>query len=138
MQYQDDQPDARYLLGWHYQNEQHWDEAIHQFQQLLNEPDYALSCYYALGQCYRARGDLRTAAIHFDEAVDRVKLNTLTVEMSDQLIQLCQEAAEAHRLLGEQEQALSIYNALLGFLHARGWSDAVATVEYILQQIQQR
>ncbi len=25
---------------------------------LLNDPDYALSCFYAIGQCYRARGDL--------------------------------------------------------------------------------
>src|SRR5437764_5695195 len=101
---------------------------------LLNDPDYALSCYYALGQCYRARGDLRTATVHFDEAVDRVNLDALTVEESDQLVQLCQEAAEAHRLLGEMEQALTVYNALLGFLRSRGWSDKVAQVEFMLQQ----
>ncbi|HLZ81479.1 MAG TPA: tetratricopeptide repeat protein, partial [Ktedonobacteraceae bacterium] len=111
-----DRPDARYFLGWLYQEQQRWEEAINQFQLLLNDPDYALSCYYALGQCYRARGDLRTATIHFDEAVDRVNLDALTVEESDQLVQLCQEAAEAHRALGEQEQALTVYNALLGFL----------------------
>ncbi len=50
-----DRPDARYFLGWLYQEQQRWDEAIRQFQMLLNDPDYALSCYYALGQCYRAR-----------------------------------------------------------------------------------
>src|SRR6266480_2372856 len=130
-----DRPDARYFLGWLYQEQQRWDEAINQFQMLLNDPDYALSCYYALGQCYRARGDLHTATIHFDEAVDRVNLDALTVEESDQLVQLCQEAAEAHRLLGEQEQALTVYNALLGFLRSRGWSDKVAQVEFILQQL---
>jgi tetratricopeptide (TPR) repeat protein len=132
-----DRPDARYFLGWLYQEQQRWDEAIRQFQMLLNDPDYALSCYYALGQCYRARGDLRTATVHFDEAVDRVNLDALTVEESDQLVQLCQEAAEAHRLLGEQEQALTVYNALLGFLRSRGWSDKVAQVEFMLQQAQQ-
>ncbi|HEU5226757.1 MAG TPA: tetratricopeptide repeat protein [Ktedonobacteraceae bacterium] len=129
-----DRPDARYFLGWLYQEKQRWDEAIRQFQMLLNDPDYALSCYYALGQCYRARGDLRTAAVHFDEAVDRVNLDALTVEESDQLLQLCQEAAEAHRALGEQEQALTVYNALLGFLRSRGWSDKIAQVEFMLQQ----
>ena len=103
---------------------------------LLNDPDYALSCYYALGQCYRARGDLRTATVHFDEAVDRVNLDALTMEESDQLVQLCQEAAEAHRLLGEQEQALTVYNALLGFLRSRGWNEKVAQVEFMLQQAQ--
>ncbi|HEY4032964.1 MAG TPA: tetratricopeptide repeat protein [Ktedonobacteraceae bacterium] len=131
-----DRSDARYFLGWLYQEQQRWDEAIEQFQALLNDPDYALSCYYSLGQCYRARGDLRAATVHFDEAVDRVNLDALTVEESDQLVQLCQEAAEAHRLLGEQEQAFTVYNALLGFLRSRGWNDKVAQVEFMLQQAQ--
>jgi tetratricopeptide (TPR) repeat protein len=131
-----DRPDARYFLGWLYQEQQRWDEAIRQFQLLLNDPDYALSCYYALGQCYRARGDFRSAALHFDEAVDRVNLDALTMEESDQLVQLCQEAAEAHRMLGEQEQAYTVYNALLGFLRSRGWGDKVAEVELMLQQAQ--
>src|SRR5579875_749333 len=131
-----DRPDARYFLGWLYQEQQRWDDAIRQFQMLLNDPDYALSCFYALGQCYRARGDLHAATTHFDEAVDRVNLDALTVEESDQLVQLCQEAAEAHRLLGEQEQAITVYHALLGFLRSRGWSDKVAQVEFMLQQMQ--
>src|SRR5579884_1815193 len=78
----------------------------------------------------------RTATVHFDEAVDRVNLDALTVEESDQLVQLCQEAAEAHRLLGEQEQAMTVYGALLGFLRSRGWSEKVAQVEFMLQQAQ--
>jgi tetratricopeptide (TPR) repeat protein len=131
-----DRPDARYFLGWLYQEQRRWDEAIRQFQTLLNDPDYALSCYYALGQCYRARGDLRTATMHFDEAVDRVNLDALTLEESDQLVQLCQEAADAHRQLGETEQALTVYNALLGFLRSRGWNDKVAQVEFMLKQAQ--
>ncbi len=131
-----DRSDARYFLGWLYQEQQRWNDAVQQFQMLLNDPDYALSCYYALGQCYRALGDLHTATIHFDEAVDRVNLDALTVEESDQLVQLCQEAAEAHRALGEQEQAITVYSALLGFLRSRGWSEKVAQVEFMLQQMQ--
>jgi tetratricopeptide (TPR) repeat protein len=131
-----DRPDARYFLGWLYQEQRRWDEAIRQFQTLLNDPDYALSCFYALGQCYRAKGDMGAATQHFDEAVDRVNLDALTIEESDQLVQLCQEAAEAHRLMGEQEQALTVYNALLGFLRSRGWNDKVAQVEFMLKQAQ--
>ncbi len=131
-----DRPDAQYFLGWLYQEQQRWEDAIRRFQMLLNDPDYALSCYYALGQCYRAKGDLATATRHFDEAVDRVNLDALTLEESDQLVQLCQEAAEAHRMLGEQEQAFTVYNALLGFLRSRGWNDKVAQVEFMLQQAQ--
>jgi tetratricopeptide (TPR) repeat protein len=132
-----DRPDARYFLGWLYQEQQRWNDAIRQFQLLLNDPDYALSCYYALGQCYRACGDLKTASMHFDEAVDRVNLDALTMEESDQLVQLCQEAAEAHHMLGELDQGLTVYNALLGFLHSRGWNDKIAQVEFMLQQMQQ-
>ncbi len=131
-----DRPDARYFLGWLYQEQNRWDEAIRQFQTLLNDPDYALSCYYALGQCYSARGDLRTAAMHFDEAVDRVNLDALTLEESDQLVQLCQEAANAHRQLGEADQAQTVYSALLGFLRSRGWNEKVAQIEFMIRQAQ--
>lgn len=133
-----DRPDVRYFLGYLYQERKRWDEAITQFKLLLNDPDYSLSCYYALGQCYLARGDLHAATIHFDEAVDRVNLDALTLDEADQLVQLCQEAADAHRALGEQEQALTVYSALLGFLRSRGWNDKVAQVEYLLQQLQTR
>ncbi len=129
-----DRPDARYFLGWLYQEQERWQEAIEQFGELLNDPDYALSCFYALGQCYRAMGDLTAAAEHFDEAVDRVNLDALTLEESDQLIQLCHEAAEAHRALGELDQTETVYNALLGFLRSRGWQDQIAEVEQMMAE----
>ncbi len=129
-----DRPDARYFLGWLYQEQERWEEAIQQFGELLNDPDYALSCFYALGQCYRAMGDLNAAAQHFDEAVDRVNLDALTLEESDQLIQLCHEAAEAHRALGELDQTETVYNALLGFLRSRGWQDQIAEVEQMMAE----
>ena len=117
-----ERPDARYFLGWLYQEQERYEEAIQQFSVLLDDPDYALSCFYALGQCYRAMGDLGAAAQHFDEAVDRVNLDELTLEESDQLIQLCHEAAEAHRALGELDQTETVYSALLGFLRSRGYT----------------
>jgi tetratricopeptide (TPR) repeat protein len=129
-----DRPDARYFLGWLYQEQERWQEAIEQFGELLNDPDYALSCFYALGQCYRAMGDLASAAQHFDEAVDRVNLDALTLEESDQLIQLCHEAAEAHRALGELDQTETVYNALLGFLRSRSWQDQIAEVEQMMAE----
>ena len=131
-----DQPDTRYFLGQLYQEQQRWVYAIRQFQMLLNDPDYALSCFYAIGQCYRARGDLKTASVHFDEAVDRVNLDALTAEEFDQLVQLCQEAAETHLLLGEKDIALIIYNEVRGFFRSRGWNDRAALVELLLKRAQ--
>ena len=127
-----DRSDALYFLGWLYQEAERWDEAADQFQALLADPDYSLSCYYALGQCARARGDIQEAAQYFDEAVDRVNLDALTREESDQLLQLCQEAAEAHREMGDLEGAETVYSALLGFLRSRGWQDQVEEIERLM------
>lgn len=126
--------DVRYFLGWLYQEADRWDEAAAQFELLLNDPDYSLSCYYALGQCARAQGNLEDAAHYFDEAVDRVNLDALTREESDQLLQLCQEAAEAHREMNDLEGAETIYSALLGFLRSQSWPDQVAEVERLMRE----
>src|SRR5215469_8931569 len=44
-------PEIHYFLGWLYQEADRWDEAAGQFDLLLDDPEYALSCHYALGQC---------------------------------------------------------------------------------------
>lgn len=127
-------PEARYYLAWMYQEEHIWDGAIEHYTALLDDLDYALSCYYALGQCYRAKGDLKTAVHYFDEAVDRVNLDALNREESDQLIQLCHEAARTHDDLGNAEGSETVYSALLGFLRSRGWQDKVSEVERLMAQ----
>ncbi len=126
--------DVHYFLGWLYQESDRWDEAAAEFEQLLEDPDYALSCYYALGQCARAQGNIEEAAHYFDEAVDRVNLDALTREESDQLLQLCQEAAEAHREMNDMEGAETVYTALLGYLRSQGWQDQVAEIERLMRE----
>jgi tetratricopeptide (TPR) repeat protein len=124
--------DARYYLAWMYQEEHLWDAAVQHYSALLDDLDYALSCYFALGQCYRAKGDLKTAVKYFDEAVDRVNLDALSRDESDQLIELCYEAARTHDDLGNTDAADTVYNALLGFLRSRGWQDKVAEAERLM------
>ena len=129
-----DRSDARYFLGWLYQETERWDDAADQFQMLLSDPDYVLSCFYALGQCARAVGNVQEAAQFFDEAVDRVNLDELTREESDQLLQLCQEAAEAHREMGDPQGAETVYSALLGFLRSRGWREQAEEIERLMAE----
>lgn len=129
-----DRPDVHYFLGWLYQESDRWGDAAARFELLLNDPDYALSCYYALGQCARAEGNIEQAAHFFDEAVDRVNLDALTRDESDQLLQLCQEAAEAHREMNDLEGAETVYTALLGFLRSQGWQDQVAEIERLMRE----
>jgi tetratricopeptide (TPR) repeat protein len=127
-------PDVHYFLGWLYQEADRWDEAAAQFELLLNDPEYALSCYYALGQCARAQGNIEEAAQYFDEAVDRVNLDALTPEESGQLLQLCQEAAEAHRDMNDLEGAETIYSALMGFLRSQGWTEQAIEVDQMMRE----
>ncbi len=70
--------DVRFFLGWLYQEQRRWDEAIQQFKHLLGDPDYGLSCDYALGQCYCAQADQRI--VQFEGAIDSINLDSLTVE----------------------------------------------------------
>src|SRR5579871_4484887 len=126
--------DVRYFLDWLYQESDRWDEAAAQFELLLEDPDYSLSCYYALGQCARAQGNIEEAARYFDEAVDRVNLDALERDETDQLLQLCQEAAEAHREMGDLEGAETVYTALLGYLRSQGWQDQVVEVERMMRE----
>jgi tetratricopeptide (TPR) repeat protein len=130
-----DRSDVHYFLGWLYQESDRWDEAASQFEVLLDDPDYALSCFYALGQCCRAMGNLEDAAHYFDQAVDRVNLDALTLEEVDQLLQLCQEAAEAHREMRDLEGAETVFSALLGFLRSQGWQEQVNEVERMMHEV---
>lgn len=130
-----DRSDVHYFLGWLYQESDRWEEAAEQFDLLLDDPEYALSCYYALGQCFRAMGNLEEAARYFDEAVDRVNLDALTLEEVDQLLQLCQEAAEAHREMRDLEGAETVFSALLGFLRSQGWQEQVDEVERMMHDV---
>jgi tetratricopeptide (TPR) repeat protein len=66
--------------------------------------------------------------------VDRVNLDALAPEESGQLLQLCQEAAEAHRDMNDLEGAETIYSALLGFLRSQGWGEQAAEVEQMMRE----
>lgn len=130
-----DRSDVHYFLGWLYQESDRWEDAAGQFDLLLDDPDYALSCYYALGQCARGMGNLEEAAHYFDEAVDRVNLDALTVDEVDQLLQLCQEAAETHREMRDLEGAETVFSALLGFLRSQGWQAQVDEAERMMHEV---
>ncbi|MGE5333106.1 MAG: tetratricopeptide repeat protein [Nitrososphaerota archaeon] len=130
-----DRSDVHYFLGWLYQESDRWEDAAAQFDRLLDDPEYALSCFYALGQCCRAMGNVEDAAHYFDEAVDRVNLDALTLDEVDQLLQLCQEAAEAHREMQDLEGAETVFSALLGFLQSQGWQAQVNEVERMMHDV---
>jgi tetratricopeptide (TPR) repeat protein len=119
-------PAARFNLGLFYEQELRFDQAIEQFQQCMQEPEYALGSHFALGECYRARGQADTALTHFIEALKRVDLATVKREQADDLIALYENLADTFVSQRDREQAVQFTNSLVEFLSCEGWEDKVA------------
>lgn len=118
-------PAARFNLGLFYEQELRFDQAIEQFQQCVEEPEYALGSHFALGECHRARGQVDTALAHFIEVLKLVDLATVKREQTDDLIALYENLADTFISKGDREQAAQFTNSLVEFLSSAGWEDKV-------------
>jgi tetratricopeptide (TPR) repeat protein len=112
---------ARFNLGLLYEQELRFDEAIDQFQFSVKEPEYALGSHFALGECYRARGQVDTSLEHFVEVLKLVDLATVKREQADDLIALYENLADTYISKGDREQAAQFTNSLVEYLSSKGW-----------------
>jgi tetratricopeptide (TPR) repeat protein len=119
------QPAVNFNLGLLYQQQLRFDDAIAQFRESIDDPEYRLGSHFALGECHRARGRIDQALTHFIEVLKIVDLATVQREQVDDLIQLYAELARAYAAKGEQERAVEFLNSLIQFLGAKGWEDKV-------------
>ncbi len=119
------QPAANFNLGLLYQQQLRFEDALAQFKQSVEEPEYRLGSHFALGECYRALGQIEHARLHFIEVLKIVDLGTVRREQADDLIQLYEELAHTHAAAGEGDQAVEFVNSLIAFLNDKGWEDKV-------------
>ncbi|HIE37592.1 MAG TPA: tetratricopeptide repeat protein [Anaerolineales bacterium] len=120
------QPAVNFNLGLLYQQQLRFEEAVEQFQRSIDTPEYRLGSHFALGECYRALGQIDQALAHFIEVLKIVDLGTVRREQADDLIQLYEELAHTYAAKGEREQAVEFVNTLISFLNEKGWEDKVA------------
>ncbi|MEN8097873.1 MAG: tetratricopeptide repeat protein [Chloroflexota bacterium] len=100
-------------------------EATEHFEQAANDPEYSLGARFALGECFRARGRHKEAAINFLEVARIVDMQTVGRDEVDDLVRLYENLANSHIMLGQEDQAAEFSDKLVEFLGTRGWEDKV-------------
>jgi tetratricopeptide (TPR) repeat protein len=121
-----DMPAVNFNLGLLYQENIRLDEAIEQFQIAVQYTEYRLGSLFALGELYRAKGQVDEALNYFLEALKIIDLQTVNRDQADDLIKVYESLAETYATKGEAQQAGTFVNTLVEFLSSKGWADKVA------------
>jgi tetratricopeptide (TPR) repeat protein len=121
-----DMPAVNFNLGLLYQENFRLDDAIQQFKQSVNFSEYRLGSMFALGELYRAKGQVDEALNYFLEALKIIDLGTVSRDQADDLIKVYESLAETYATKGEAQQAGTFVNTLVDFLSSKGWADKVA------------
>ncbi|MBI4791057.1 MAG: tetratricopeptide repeat protein [Chloroflexi bacterium] len=128
-------PEVKFNLGLLYFETMRYDDAITWLRETIADPNYALASHFALGQCYRARGDVDAAVEHFLQVTKIVDLGSVRREQADELISVYEGLAESYVAKGDREQAESFSRALEEFLTSKGWEDKVREVRHHLEAL---
>ena len=121
-----DMPAVNFNLGLLYQENFRLDDAIQQFKYSVNFTEYGLGSLFALGELYRAKGQVDEALNFFLEALKIIDLGTVNRDQADDLIKVYESLAETYATKGEAQQAGTFVNTLVDFLSSKGWADKVA------------
>jgi tetratricopeptide (TPR) repeat protein len=130
-----DRPAARFNLGLLYQQKLRLEPAIEEFHRAVLHPQYALGSHFALGECYKALGQVDQALEHFLQVLKIVDLGTVQREQADDLIQLYDALADSFIAKGDRDQALTFANSLVEFLSSKGWEDKAREARHRLNSM---
>ncbi len=118
-----DRPAAHFNLGLLYQQRLRFEPAIGEFKKAVRHSRYELGSHFALGECYKALGQIDEALEHFVQALKIVDLGTVQREQADDLINLYDALADSYIAKGDPDKALTFANSLIEFLSSKGWED---------------
>lgn len=116
---------AHFNLGLLYQEKLRFDDAIRELSISVQDPEFRLGSHFALGECFRARGQIDQAITHFILVLQIVDLPTVQHDQANRLIELYEHLADSLKTKGERDQATAFANALVEFLSHPGWADKV-------------
>lgn len=114
--------DVLYSLGLIYQEQGNHTRATPLLAKAADDPDYALSAHYALGESYRAMDDLPRAAQEFEQAIGMVDVSTIGRSEADDLIAMYEQTSGIYQQLGDLARAASLYSTLSNVLHGKRWA----------------
>ncbi|OQY92781.1 MAG: hypothetical protein B6D41_08060 [Chloroflexi bacterium UTCFX4] len=121
-------PEVQFNLAILYQNMLRHPEAIPLLQETARVPQLAVASRFALGQSYRAQGNVDGALDNYIQAMKIVDLSTVNRAQADQVIRLYESLAEGYRAKGDEASAQRFSLILLDFLNNKGWEDKVREV----------
>jgi tetratricopeptide (TPR) repeat protein len=128
-------PEVQYNLGLLYLQAGRHAEAIAQLDQTVQLVDYAVGSHFALGQCYRGRGDNDVAMEHFLLAAEAVDLDTVRRDQADDIVELYKSLADSYRMRGQADKGLALVTSLANALSSKGWSDKASRVQAEIESL---
>ncbi|HEY77119.1 MAG TPA: tetratricopeptide repeat protein [Thermoflexia bacterium] len=131
------QPAVNFNLGLLYQRQLRFEEAIEQFEQALQAPQYRLGSLFALGECCRALGRIEEALTYFLEVLKTVDLGTVEPDRAKELTRLYDGLSRLYTARGEEEWAVDFINALIDFLNAKDWEEKAIQARKRLDNVAQ-
>ncbi len=116
---------AHFNLGLLYQDKLRFEDAIREFEISVQDNEYRLASYFALGESYRARGLLDESIENFINVLKIVDMGTVRHDQADRLIELYENLSDSLVTQGEKDKASAFANSLVDFLSQKGWEDKV-------------
>ncbi|EFO79318.1 Tetratricopeptide TPR_2 repeat protein [Oscillochloris trichoides DG-6] len=113
--------DVFYSLGLIYQERNDHKSAVGVLNRAANDPEYALSAHFALGQSHRELGQLPQAAQEFEQTIGLVDLESIGRAEADDLINMYESAATIYSDIGDIARAAALYSTLADFLESKRW-----------------
>jgi tetratricopeptide (TPR) repeat protein len=98
------------------------DAAIAYLERALQDPEFAMSANYVLGECQMEMRNTPKAVAAFERALALVEFDKLSRNEADELIELYKAAAEAHLADDNPGRAASLFSNLAGMFKQRKWS----------------
>ena len=126
---------AHFNLGLLYQDKLRFEDAIHEFDISIQDPEYRLASSFALGESYRARGMLDESIENFINVLKIVDMRTVRHDQADRLIELYENLSDSLMTQGEKDKASDFANSLVDFLSQKGWEDKVKEARQRLDTI---
>lgn len=121
-------------LGLLYQEQLRFDEALRELRRSVEDPEYALGSHFAMGECYRATGQIEEAVRHFIEALKIVDVSATVEGEAESVIELYASLADTYTARGQREQAIAFTNALVSFLSGPDWQMRAAQARQRLNE----
>ncbi|MCL4487091.1 MAG: tetratricopeptide repeat protein, partial [Chloroflexi bacterium] len=118
-------PELKFNLGLLYFESMRYDDAVTFLTATVDDKSYGLASHFALGQCYRAQGQMDQAVNHFLQVTKIVDLNSVQREQADDLISVYEELADSYAAKGDRKRAEAFSLALEKFLTDKGWEDKI-------------